>query len=137
MSQIVTTDVVIVGGGIAGLWLLNRLRSVGYGAILLESDALGAGQTSKSQGIIHGGMKYALQGVLTNDAMAMAEMPALWRECLAGRGEIDLARVPLLSPQHYLWATNKLTAKLGGFLASTALTSKVAALTKKRLSRGV
>ena len=37
-------DIVILGGGIAGLWLLNRLRNAGYAAVLLESTALGTGQ---------------------------------------------------------------------------------------------
>ena len=58
-------DVVIVGGGIAGLWILSALRAEGYQTILLEKDALGAGQTLASQGIIHGGTKYALTGKLT------------------------------------------------------------------------
>ncbi len=127
----ISSDITIFGGGIAGLWLLNRLRQQGYDAVLFETNALGCGQTSRSQGIIHGGMKYALQGVLTNDATAMADMPALWRQCLQGTGEIDLSQVKILSPQHYLWASNKLTAKLGGFLASAALSSRVAALDKK------
>ena len=32
------TDLVIFGGGIAGLWLLNRVRDAGYQAILIEKD---------------------------------------------------------------------------------------------------
>ena len=56
----IRVDVVIVGGGIAGLWLLNLLRSRGYGAVLIERSAFGDGQTICSQGMIHGGLKYAL-----------------------------------------------------------------------------
>jgi len=126
----ISTDIAIFGGGIAGLWLLNRLRQAGYDAVLFETNALGAGQTTRSQGIIHGGMKYALQGVLTNDSQAMADMPELWRQCLEGKGEIDLSRVPLLSAHHYLWSGNKLTGKLSGLLASATLSSRVAALKK-------
>ena len=70
-----TTDIVIFGGGIAGLWLLNRLRQQGYDVILLESDALGGGQSLASQGIIHGGLKYALNGVLSPASSAIAQMP--------------------------------------------------------------
>jgi glycerol-3-phosphate dehydrogenase len=123
-----SVDIAIFGGGIAGLWLLNRARRAGYNAILLETEALGSGQSMRSQGIIHGGMKYALQGVLTNDAIAMSDMPALWQQCLQGKGEIDLSRVPVLSPQQYLWAANKFTAKVGGFLAGAALNSHVKTL---------
>lgn len=126
-------DIVIFGGGIAGLWLLNRLRQTGLSAILFDSGALGGGQTHKSQGIIHGGMKYALQGVLTGEATAMAEMPPRWKNCLAGIGEIDLSHVPVLSQQHYLWSPNKFTAKLTGMFASATLTSKVEPVAKSQL----
>ena len=61
-SNTVKVDTVIAGGGIAGLWLLNVLRSKGYSAVLLEAGSLGGAQTLSSQGIIHGGMKYALGG---------------------------------------------------------------------------
>lgn len=126
-----SADIVIFGGGVAGLWLLNRVRQAGFSAILFESGALGGGQTTKSQGIIHGGMKYALQGVLTNDAKAMADMPERWKNCLAGKGEIDLSHVPILSSQHYLWSPNKFTSKLTGFLASATLTSEVKSIAKQ------
>ncbi|MDF1622160.1 MAG: FAD-dependent oxidoreductase, partial [Pseudohongiella nitratireducens] len=58
------SQITIVGGGIAGLWLLNRLCLAGYDAILLDKGGLGSGQTLASQGIIHGGLKYALNGIL-------------------------------------------------------------------------
>jgi glycerol-3-phosphate dehydrogenase len=127
-----TADVVILGGGVAGLWLLNRLCQAGFSALLFETNTLGGAQTHKAQGIIHGGMKYALQGVLTSEASAMADMPTIWRDCLGGRGEIDLSAVPVLSPQHYLWSPGRFRAKLAGLLASTALTSKVSALPKEQ-----
>jgi len=131
MKKMAAADVVIFGGGIAGLWLLNRLRKTGLSVILFESGFLGGGQTHKAQGIIHGGTKYALQGVLTSEAKAINAMPQIWRECLAGIGEVDLSGVPVLSTQHCLWAPNKFTSKLAGFLASAALTSKVAPLSKE------
>jgi glycerol-3-phosphate dehydrogenase len=64
-------DVAIVGGGIAGLWLLARLRQRGYGALLIESERLGAGQTICAQGIIHGGAKYACTGRVSDSAKAL------------------------------------------------------------------
>lgn len=121
-------DVVIFGGGIAGLWLLNRLRQSGLSAILFETGAIGGGQTNKSQGIIHGGMKYALQGVLTKEAEAMADMPAHWNLCLSGKGDIDLSQVPVLSQKNYLWSQTKFASKITGFLASATLKSDVEAL---------
>ena len=41
-SDKIQTDITIIGGGIAGLWLLHRLCSLGYNAILLEHKALGS-----------------------------------------------------------------------------------------------
>lgn len=131
MKKTAAADVVIFGGGIAGLWLLNRLRQTGLSAILFESNALGGGQTHKAQGIIHGGMKYALQGVLTNEAKVMTDLPELWKQCLSGKGEIDLTGVPILSEQHYLWSPSKFASKITGFLASATLTSKVEPLAKE------
>ena len=68
MTPSYSTDIVIFGGGIAGLWLLDRLRIQGYQVILLESSSLGGGQTYASQGIIHGGLKYALGGSIADSA---------------------------------------------------------------------
>lgn len=131
MKKTAAADVVIFGGGVAGLWLLNRLRETGLSALLFESASLGGGQTCKAQGIVHGGAKYALQGVMTSDAKAINAMPQIWRECLAGIGQIDLSGVSVLSTQHCLWSPNKFTSKLAGFFASAALTSKVTSLAKE------
>lgn len=130
MRKTVETDIAIIGGGIAGLWLLNRLRQLGYSAILLESKALGAGQTNKSQGIIHGGMKYALHGVLTGATQAIADMPTVWAECLKGQGVVDLSGVPVLSQHQYLWTTGSLASKVAGFFSGMALKGNVQELTR-------
>lgn len=131
MKKTAAADVVIVGGGILGLWLLARLRKSALSVILLESNALGSGQTGKSQGIIHGGLKYALQGKLTAEANVLSSTPDYWQACLQGRGEIDLSRVPILSQQQYLWSPSKFTSKLTGFLAGATLQSKVSTLPRE------
>ena len=97
-------DVLIFGGGAAGLWCLDRFRRAGYHAILLESKALGSGQTIQAQGIIHGGGKYALRGVRDFAAVqATREMPERWRRSLAGELEPDLTHTRVLSDRCYLW----------------------------------
>src|SRR3990167_609081 len=128
MKRTVETDIAIIGGGIAGLWLLNQLRQQGFSTILLESATLGGEQTNKAQGIIHGGMKYALQGTMTSETDAISSMPALWQACLAGKGSIDLHQVPILSMQQYLWTTGAITSKLAGFFAGIALKGNVTLL---------
>lgn len=97
-------DVLVFGGGAAGLWCLDRLRRAGYHALLLESQALGCGQTIQSQGIIHGGGKYALRGVRDFAAVrATSMMPERWRRCIKGEGELDLSATRILSESCYLW----------------------------------
>jgi glycerol-3-phosphate dehydrogenase len=121
-------DAIIVGGGIAGLWTLARLRDQGYNAVLLEDEALGAGQTRYAQGIIHGGTKYALTGKLTASSEAVANMPSLWRACHAGDGEVDLRSATMISDAHYLWSTTNLASKLTGFFASRVMRARTTAL---------
>ena len=106
-------DVVIFGGGAAGLWLLDELTRRGHSAVLLEANALGAGQTVAAQGIIHGGLKYTLQGLLTKSASSIREMPAVWRDCLDGRREPDLRGVRRRSEDCFLWRTDSLSSRLG------------------------
>ena len=88
LHPVLNVDIAIIGGGIAGLWLLARLRQRGYGALLIENQRLGAGQTLCAQGIIHGGAKYSLGGQISDSAAAIAGMPEAWRRCLRGEAEV-------------------------------------------------
>ncbi len=125
MPESFSTDVLIVGGGVAGLWLNARLRRLGFATLLVDKGALGGGQSVKSQGIIHGGTKYALSGALTGASEAIADMPRRWREALEGKGELDLSGVRLLSDAHYLWSPGTLAGNLTSFFASKAVRSRV------------
>lgn len=118
-------DAGIIGGGIAGLWLLNVLRNAGYGAVLLESGRLGGGQTLASQGLIHGGLKYALGGALTPASEALAAMPARWRACLAGEGEIDLTPLQPLSDCFHFFAEDGAAGQFAAFLATKLVQGRV------------
>jgi len=133
MPQVFSTDILIVGAGIAGLWLNAHLQGLGFASALLENSAIGSGQSGKSQGIIHGGSKYALQGVLTRSAEAISAMPSRWRAALSGDGELDLRGVRVLSQAHYLWSPGTLAANLSSFFASRAMRSRISAVTGQGL----
>lgn len=111
-------DTAVIGGGVAGLWLLNRLQQQGRHCALFERDALGAGQTLASQGMIHGGIKYTLAGALSGASEAIADMPRRWGECFAGDGEIDLREAKLLSEDFYMFSSTQSSSKIATFLGS-------------------
>lgn len=124
-------DVAIVGGGIAGLWLANLLHHRGYRLLLLEAGDLGQAQTLASQGMIHGGLKYALGGSLTGASEAIADMPARWRACMEGRSVPDLSGLVPLSDRYYMFAARSTLGSLTSFFASRALRGRI-----EKLSRG-
>ena len=131
MNLTYSTNIVILGGGIAGLWLLNRLQSEGHDPILFEKNAVGGKQTLASQGIIHGGLKYALNGVLGKDSQNIANMPNRWRLCLDGKGEVDLSGVKLLDENYYMWSDGGLRGRLKSYLGSKSLRGRVDIVSKE------
>ena len=130
-STVVQTDIAIIGGGIAGLWTLNQLRNRGYNAVLFEQEALGSYQTVGSQGMIHGGIKYALSGAWSGSSEAISSMPAIWRDCLQGNGKVDLRDCKVLSEDFYLWSHTGLTSRVSSFFASKMLRGRVEKLSRK------
>jgi hypothetical protein len=129
MTPSYSTDIIIFGGGIAGLWLLNRLHNEGYQAILFETGALGGGQTIASQGIIHGGLKYALSGSLGGAADAIADMPARWRACINGEGDVNIGGCNLLCDHFLMWSESSFRSRLKTFLGSKSLRGRIASIT--------
>ncbi len=106
-------NAIIFGGGIAGFWLLDELSRRGQSALLLEAGQFGQGQTVASQGILHGGLKYTLQGLLTKSATHVREMPQVWRDCLTGKREPRLTNTIVRSPCCHLWRTDSVASRLG------------------------
>jgi glycerol-3-phosphate dehydrogenase len=123
-------DVAVFGGGIAGLWLLNRLRTLGFDAVLFEKTALGTGQTIASQGIIHSGVKYTFDGVNRPQTEALSSMPKVWMDCIEGRGEVDLRGTEILARNQLMFTTGGLVNRIAGAVATKALRSDVAAVAR-------
>ncbi|MGH1470524.1 MAG: FAD-dependent oxidoreductase [Cellvibrionaceae bacterium] len=124
-TQTIDLDIGIIGGGIAGLWLANRLHALGFHIALFEKTALGSDQTVASQGMIHGGIKYTLAGSLTGASESVADMPDYWKKCLAGEGDVDLTHAKTLSDHFYFWSSNSASSKMSTFFASKAVHGRV------------
>lgn len=124
------TDIIIIGGGIAGLWTLHKVQSLGFKAVLIENNSFGAGQTILSQGIIHGGLKYAIKGIINEDSRTLSNIPNLWQTCFDGKGEIDLSEVEILAKGQYMWSAEFLAAGLNTLFASKSLNSQVKKIEK-------
>jgi glycerol-3-phosphate dehydrogenase len=125
VREAIELDVAVFGGGIAGLWLLRRLRALGFNAALFEKNSLGHGQTIASQGIIHSGVKYTFDGVNRPQTEALSSMPKIWMDCIAGRGEVDLRRTEILAEHQLMFTTGGLLNRLTGALATKAMRSDV------------
>lgn len=117
-------DIIIFGGGIAGLFIANRLAAAGYDLILIEKDALGGKQTLASQGMIHGGQKYALRGKATHHARFSASMVKRWDACFAGTGDIDLSGVRILNASQTLFPAGGFIAKIATVMAALAVSGQ-------------
>jgi glycine/D-amino acid oxidase-like deaminating enzyme len=126
----VTTDVVIIGAGIAGLWLHHRLNKMGIHALLLENNTIGNAQTLSSQGIIHGGAKYAINGILSKATQAIGDMPTRWKDCLNGNGDVDLSKAKVMAEHQLMWSKDQLSSKMVSFFASKALSSRMQTVDK-------
>jgi glycerol-3-phosphate dehydrogenase len=121
----VVVDVAVIGGGIAGLWLLDRLHREGFSAALFEADSLGAGQSIASQGIIHGGSKYTL-GLMRDSAVeSLREMPAIWQASLTGTSGPDLSRAATLSSRTHMWVPRQIGGGVLGAFSRLVMRSRV------------
>ena len=139
-------DVLLIGGGVAGLWALDVLTSRGLSCALAESGDLGAGQTVASQGIVHGGLKYTLAGLLTGSAENIREMPGFWRRCVEGNPDPvfpeegagggrhpDLSDTPVRAAFCHLWRSESLSGRFGMIGAKVGLRVAPEALPKHEI----
>jgi len=123
-SPPIELDAIIVGGGVAGLLTLDAIHRNGGAAWLVEREALGCGQTIWSQGIIHGGLKYALGGSASAAARAVSEMPARWRDLLNGAAEPNLSAVQMRAEHCAVWSVGGARSVAGLLAAKLALRTR-------------
>jgi glycine/D-amino acid oxidase-like deaminating enzyme len=125
MSEPARTDVVVFGGGVAGLWTRCVLAKRGYSVVLLDNAPLGTGQTLASQGIIHAGIKYALSGKAGRASRVMADAAQLWQGAMSGESDVDLRGLHILADSMHLWTREEKASKLAAWGASKAMRSGV------------
>jgi glycerol-3-phosphate dehydrogenase len=61
MTQLMETDVVVVGGGVTGVAVLRDLALRGVHAVLVERFDLGTGTSGRWHGLLHSGARYAVR----------------------------------------------------------------------------
>ncbi|MEX2581578.1 MAG: FAD-dependent oxidoreductase [Verrucomicrobiales bacterium] len=121
-------DTVIIGGGVAALWTANELKQAGQSVLVLSRSALGEGQSLAAQGVIHGGLKYAVGGKLTDSSEALAGMPSRWLRALRGEGSVDLGGAEILSDHQVLWSLPNVVGRAVGFFGSKAVRGRAEAI---------
>ena len=113
-------DIVVIGGGIAGVWTHSLLKKAGYSCCLLEKKTIGGEQSLVSQGIIHKGMKYLLGKFIPDIAGNLLPIAKLWDAALSGKGELDLSDTEIYTEQQLIWQSQSL---LSSFFISPLLDS--------------
>ena len=73
-------DVVVVGGGINGAGIAREAQLAGYRTLLVEREDFGAGTTSRSTRLIHGGLRYLEHGEFGLVYESLHERETLVRE---------------------------------------------------------
>jgi glycerol-3-phosphate dehydrogenase len=124
-------DTVILGGGVAALWTANVLKSAGQSVLVLTNAPLGSGQTLAAQGVIHGGLKYAVGGKLTDSSEALAGMPSRWLAAMRGEGPVDMRGAKLLSDHQLMWSLPNVVSQVVSFFGSKALRGRSAAIARE------
>lgn len=127
-----SVDVLIIGAGIAGLWSANVLSHAGYSVAVVDANGIGGEQTLASQGLIHGGIKYALGGFLTGASNAIAGMPQRWRDSLSGADvSVKLSGMEPVAEHYVMFSADSVRSRLSTFLAGQALRGDVRKLAEE------
>ena len=129
----IDVDIAIFGSGISGLWTYRLLKEKGYQVVLFEEKELGGVQTLASQGMIHGGQRYILQGGLTEHYHSIRNMPKIWNDCFKGEGDIDLRDVKILSKVQHLFSKDNAVSRLIDSFSSEKIKTEVHKLKKDKL----
>ena len=121
-------DTLVLGGGVAALWTANVLKRAGQSVLVLTNAPLGSGQSLAAQGVIHGGLKYAVGGKLTDASEALAAMPGRWLAAMRGEGPVDLRGARLLCDHQLMWSLPNVVSQVVSFFGSKAVRGRSSAI---------
>ncbi len=125
-------DTIVIGGGVAALWTAHELKAAGHQVAVLTNSPLGSGQSLAAQGVIHGGLKYAVGGKLNDSSEALAAMPERWKKAMSGDGPIDLSGVKILNDHQLMWSLPNVVSKVVSFFGSKALRGRADSLSRNQ-----
>ena len=91
-------DVAIIGGGATGVGIAVDAASRGYSVVLLEQGDFGAGTSSRSTKLVHGGVRYLQQGNLSLVREGLRE-----RAILRQNAPHLVTSLPLVIPAYEWW----------------------------------
>ena len=77
-----SADVVVVGGGMAGLSCAQKLREAGLSVVLIEKDFCGAGASGKTSGFITPDSEIELSSLIASHGQEKAKH--IWEFVLSG-----------------------------------------------------
>ena len=89
-------DLIVIGGGITGAGILREAARLGLKALLVERNDFASGTSSHSSKLIHGGLRYFLQGQFR-----------MMHASLKARQHLIRAGLPLVKPLGYVHAIYK------------------------------
>jgi glycerol-3-phosphate dehydrogenase len=88
-------DLIVIGGGITGAGILREAVRAGLRALLVDAADFGAGTSSRSSKLVHGGLRYLQQAEIRLTLESVRERDRLLRE---GRGLVT--RLGFLLPNY-------------------------------------
>lgn len=123
-------DVVIIGGGVCGLWIRALCWQAGLSTVLVTKGPLGAGQTVGSQGILHAGLKYAADGLSHEISRQLAQCRETWLSSMKDARPIDLRGVRVLSEKTHFWTAGGMLDRAVGTAAAAVMKAGARRLTR-------
>lgn len=102
-------DLIVIGGGITGAGILREATRLGLKALLIERNDFASGTSSHSSKLIHGGLRYVVQGQIR-----------MMQESVQARHHLLRDGSPLVKPIGYLHAIYK-SDRINPFIFELAL----------------